>query len=219
MSNTTRPINVIRRRPNLIDILVPKDPAVQGYRLNAASAFDGSFTTILTAPISSGFLDANVDRAKLHAVNNRDHIRIVFDPQTFNGVAGIKDAQKFWLTYQPVDFGGTPGAASAPMLILTENDLRGDVRFQFSGDVPTAATVAGSLQLDLPMRMQDVTIRNNEASGGNDVFVAFEAGGAETQITPEETVLFQMGSLACILVRAGTGTPNITVTGTSFLPL
>jgi len=218
MSNTTRPLSVIRRRPNLVDILVPKDPAVQGYRLQGALNFDIAFTTMLTAPISSGHLDPAVDRRKLHTVNNPDHIRIVFDPQTYNaGAPNLVDANQFWLKYQPVDFAGAPGTASAPMLILAEDNLRGDSRIAIAGDAPSGASVANSLTLHLPLRMQGLVIRNND--GADELLVAFQPGGPETTIPALTTMSFLEGAQGCLLVRGDGAVVNFSASFTSHLPL
>lgn len=225
MSNITRPLTVVRRRPNLLDLVVPKNPATQGYRLRAATNFDATFTTILTADISSGYLDRNLvlnqKHLTLQALNNRNHVRITFDPQTFNGVASIVDSSPFWLRFQPVDFAGSPGAESAPMLILPEDKLRGDTVIQIAGNAPNAATVAGSLQLLLPFRSQNISIRNKEAT--TDLFVALEPGGAEAQLDggAVTTTLMELpgGAQGCILVRGGGATAAFSASFTSFLPL
>lgn len=221
MSNITRPLTVVRRRPHLLDLLIPKNPATQGYRLQASTTFSGGFTTILTADISSGYLDPAVDRRVLQQLNNPNHIRIVFDPQTFNGVAGLVDEQQFWMKFIPVDFTGAPGAASNPMLFIPEEKLRGDSVVAISGTAPSGATVANSLPLLLPFRAQDVTIRNNDAA--NNLFVALEAGGNEVQVGSGATTLSQIdlpvGAQGCFLVRGGGAPVNFSAVFTSFLPL
>ena len=225
MSNLTRPLTVVRRRPNLLDLLIPKDANTQGYRLSAATAFDGSFTTILTADISSGYLDRNLVLAQkdqtLQALNNRNHVRVAFDPQTFNGTAGLVDSQGFWLKYTPVDFAGTPGTASAPMLILPEEKLRGDSVIVVTGTAPVGASVAASQVLLLPFRSQDLQIRNYDSA--NSLFVAAEAGGDEVEIPGNSVTLSQItlpaGAQGCLLVRGGGGTAKFSAVFTSFLPL
>lgn len=194
MSNITRPLTVVRRRPNLLDLLVPKEPDVQGYRLQASTTFSGGFVNILTADISSGYLDRNLvlnqKHLTLQALNNRNHVRIAFDPQTFNGVASIEDGNQFWLKFVPVDFAGTPGTASDPMLILPEEKLRGDSVVVIAGTAPSGADVGASLPLLLPFRAQDVTIRNHE--GATTLFVATEPGGDEIEVDGGSVTLSPM---------------------------
>lgn len=220
MSNTTRPFNIIRRRPNLLDALIPKSPSTRGYRLKASETFSGVFTQILEADIGSGYLDPTINPAVLHTVNNPGHIRVVFNPQNFNGVAGIVDARMFWLKFQPVDFAGAAGAESPPVMVLPEENLRGDSVIMFTGTAPNV-TAPNALPLYLSLRMQDITIRNNEASAS--LFVATELGGSETEVDGGATTLSQLvlprGAQGCLVVRGGGATANFTVSCTSFLPL
>lgn len=215
MSNAFRDFTVVRRRPNFVDLLIPKKANVQGYRLLAASNFDGTFSTLLTADISSGYLDPKVNPNLLHAVNATDRIRVVFDPASFS----LTDSDHFWLKYQPIDFSGTPGTAGAPSLILPDDELRATIRVLISGTAPSAVNVASSLVLNLPYRMQDVEVRNNEASGGRTLFLATSEGGAERQVAPQETALFRDGAQGCLLVRGGGGTVSFSADFTHYLPL
>lgn len=225
MSNTTRPFSIVRRRGNLADVLIPKNSNTQKYRLLAAPNFDGSFVQIIEADISSGYLDPALVTSSRHltlqALNNPGHIRVTFDPQSFAGVASIADANIFWLKYQAVDFTGAAGTATNPIMVLPEEKLRGDSVITISGTAPNAASVAGSLQLDLGYRMKDIIIRNEEASTA--LYVATEAGGPEIQVAANSTQLSQLtlawGAQGCLFVRGSGGTAKFSATMTSFLPL
>ncbi len=221
MSNSNRPFSVVRRRSHLLDILIPKQVGVQGYRLQAAPNFDGSFVTILTADISSGYLDPAVDRNVLQALNNPNQIRVVFDPQTFNGSSGIIDNHQFWLQFVPVSFAGAPGTASARCLVLPEDALRGDSRIMIQGSAPSGATVADSWELNLPFRTQDLSIRNQEA--GTDLYVALDPGGPETVVESGMGNMSQLelsdGAIGGFLVRGDGSTANFSASFTSYLPL
>jgi hypothetical protein len=219
--STTRPFNVVRRRPNILDLLIPKQTSVKGYRLQAATNFDATFTTILTADISSGYLDPAVDRNKLNALNNPNHIRVVFNPQTFFTPTGIEDSKQFWLKFVPVDYSGTPGTASSPCLILPESALRGDSRVLIGGTAPSGTTVGNSLQLLLPFRTQDLTIHNHEPI--TDLYVALDEGGAEVLLDAGSSTLSQMqfadGAIDSFLVRGDSSTATFSASFTSYLPL
>ena len=221
MSNTTRPFTVVRRRPNILDLLVPKQANVKGYRLQAATNFDATFTTILTADIGAGYLDPAIDRNNLNALNSPDQIRIVFDPQTFFVPTGIEDTKQFWLKFVPVNFAGVPGTASSPCLILPDSSLRGDSRVMIRGNAPSGTTVADSLELQLPFRTQDLAIRNHEAA--TDLYVALEEGGAEALLDGGATTLaqeeFDDGPIGNFWVRGDGGTANFSASFTSYLPL
>lgn len=225
MSNLTRPFNVIRRRKNFADILIPKAPTTQKYRLLAAPTFDGSFVQIIEADISSGYLDPALmisgQAAAMTSLNNPGQIRVTFDPATFAGAASIADGNIFWLKFQAVDFAGAPGTATNPIMVLPEDKLRGDSSIVIAGVAPQGAAVANSLALDLSYRMQDITIRNEENSIV--LCVATEAGGSEIAVgggaTSLSTVTLAMGGQGSLLVRGVGGTARFSATMTSFLPL
>ena len=217
MSNNARPFTVVRRRLNILDLLIPKQENVQGYRLQAATNFDATFTTILTADISSGFLDPAVNAASLQALNNPNQIRVVFDPQSFFLPTGIEDTKQFWLKFVPVNFGGTPGPASGPCLILPESALRGDSRVVVQGTAPSGASVADALGLQLPFRTQDLEIRNHETV--TDLFLSLSEGGPEISLGGGETERFYDGPVGDFWVRGGGATAEFSASFTSYMPL
>ena len=210
-----RDFSVIRRRRNLVDILTPKRAGIEGYRFQAATNFDGSYTTLFTAPISSGYLDPNVNSAKLHSVNNNDHIRAVFDPVTFS----LVDSSRFWLRFVTVAFGGAVGTPGPGTLILTDDEHYGNGRVQIAGTAPSGAAVANSLQLNLPQSSREVVIKNANASGGNALYVAFQVGGAEQQVSPQETLRVEHGPIDLLMVRGAGGTAAFSASFTNYLPL
>lgn len=225
MSNLSRPFSVVRRRKNLADVLIPKNATTQKYRLLAAPNFDGTFTQIIEADISSGYLDPALmtsgRAATLQALNNQGQIRVTFDPATFAGAASIADGDIFWLKFQAVDYAGVVGTATNPVMILPEDKLRGDSSITISGTAPSGTDVSGSLQLDLGYRMQDITIRNEEAATA--LYVATEVGGPEVLVGGNASTLSQytlaFGAQGTILVRGGGATAKFSATMTSFLPL
>jgi hypothetical protein len=103
------------------------------------------------------------------------------------------------------------------MLIQPEESLRGDGRIAISGDAPSGASVADSLGLLLPLRMQGLAVTNNDAA--NELLVAFHEGGPEVEIAAGETRYFNEGAQGCLLVRGDAATVNFSASFTSFLPL
>jgi hypothetical protein len=214
-----RDFNVIRRRTGIVDLLTPKRVNVQGYRLQAATNFDSTFTTIITAPISSGYLDPSINPMVLHPNNANDQIRIVFNPTTFNGVAGITDGLDFWLRFVPVDFSGSAGTPGNPALVLTDAEHYGNTRVLISGTAPNGAGVANSLQLDLPFTTQDLYIKNEEAAAGTALYLADLPGGPEQQISGQETLTMYHGPVDTLLVRGAGATAKFSASFTNYLPI
>jgi hypothetical protein len=225
MATNIREFTVLQRRANMIDIATPKRVGVQGYRLKAALNFDLAFQTLLTADISSGYLDntalrnGNIRREYL-SLSSGSRVRIVFDPATFSGAPhNLADENHIWLQFFPVDFSGAEGAGGARTLILPPDEMMSDGRVIISGDAPTGASVVNSRRLDMPLRMGDVYVRNNEASGGTDLYIATAEGGPERPVAPQEEARFTEGATGTLLVRGGGGTANFTATMTHYLPL
>jgi len=214
-----RTYSIIRRRVGIVDLLTPKLVGTQGYRLSAAVNFDGSFTDLMTAPISSGYLDPSINPVVLNAVNNINAIRIVFNPNTFTGAAGIVDSAHFWLKFTPIDFAGTPGTASAAGLVVTDSEHYGNSRVVISGTAPQGAALANSQQLDLPFTTQDLYIKNEEATGGHNLYIAALAGGGEQQVAPQETLTIFHGPMDTLFVRGSGGTAAFSASFTNYLPL
>lgn len=216
----SRDFNVIRRRTAILDLLTPKRANVAGYRFQASPNFDGSWTTLFTAPISSGYLDPAINPAVLHSTNNsRDSIRAVFNPDSFNSAAGISDNLHFWLRFVPVDFAGSAGTPGNAHLVITDFEHCGQSRILIAGNAPQGAAVANSQELELPFTTEDLYIKNEEASGGRNLYIAMFPGGAEQQISPQETVTIFHGPIDSLLVRGVGGTARFSASFTNYLPL
>ncbi len=183
-----RLFSVTRRRPHIVDLSTPVVAGVDGYRLKWAANFDGVFAAIITST-NVGFLDSNVNRNVLETQpTTGTYVRIVFDPTTYS----IPDASSFWLQFFPIT-GGLEGTPGAPTLVLPDAARHGVGIVTIHGTAPNAASSAGSLQLDLPMLMQDFKVHNE--SGAKDLFIATEAGGAEILIPKASTDVQSLGFL------------------------
>jgi hypothetical protein len=215
-----RDFTVVRRRANLVDILTPKQVGIQGYRLKAALNFDVTMQTMITGDISTGFLDPAIDTRVLTTVPSRDKVRMVFDPATFSGAPwNLVDTDHFWLQFFPVDFAGAEGAGGHRVLILPDDEMKAQGRVIIRGEAPIGAAVANSLHLDLPFRMRNLYIRNNDPTGGNFMAVATMPGGSERLIEAQEEAEFFEGAVETLMVRSDTGAVDFTASMTHFLPL
>lgn len=208
---TTQEFSVPYRAPGIVDTLIPRVAGRTGYRLKASPQFDGTpaFVQLFEMASNHGYLDPAVDRRKLHTMPGQQHIRAVFNPNTFATgqpvAAAITDTMQFWMRFQPVD-SGVAGADSDPVLILTPSQHNGQGRIVIAGDAPNAANVAGSLTLCLSRRMKNFTIRNH--SGSNALFVAFNSEGPETQVASNTSWTFFGGAESTLVVRGGGATVN-----------
>ena len=179
-----RLFGVIRRRPGYVDVVTPFTYGVDGYRLKAASNYDGSFTSILTSS-NVGFRDPAINPNLVDAQpmggtasNGSRNIRIVFNPTTY----GLTDTSSFWLQFVQT-IGGVEQTPGAPTLILPDSANHGVGIVTIHGNAPSGAASANSLQIDLPRLAEDFHIHNEDAA--NYLYVSTEAGGAETQLKPD----------------------------------
>jgi len=183
-----RLFSIFPRLPNVVNIMTPRVPGVEGYRLKWAENFDQSPQLLLTST-NIGFLDPNVDRQKLSVQPLEDQIRIVFDPASY----GIPDGIAFWMQFVTVTNGveGTPGAMT---LVLPASFISS------TGLILIAGTPIGTQQLDLPL-MRDFNFQCDA-----DIEIGTEDGGATFNVpgsTTETHSLSFLGSLATIYVSGG----------------
>lgn len=196
-----------RRRPGIVDIITPFTYGVDGYRLKWAANFDASFTTFLTST-NIGFLDPAINPNVVDSqplggftglAGSGRNVRIVFNPTSYS----IPDTSSFWLQFVQV-IGGVEQTPGAPTLVLPDSANHGVGIVTIHGTAPSEASSATSLQLDLPRLMSDFHIHNE---GGGNLFIATEAGGAETQVPVDTAEQFSQltGTQSSLWVRGGGG--------------
>lgn len=174
-----RTLSVIRRRPNLVDALVPFVYGVAGYRLKYAQNFDSAIWTTLMTSTNVGYRDPAVNPSVIDVQPTQGRVRIIFNPATYS----ITDTLSFWVELFHVAAGGAETQMSAPTLLLPDSAHHGIHQVTIHGNAPSAADSTGSLQLDLPRLMSDYRI-HNEAADRN-LFVATEQDGPEQQLRPD----------------------------------
>jgi hypothetical protein len=210
----SRQFSVIRRTPNLVDVLTPFVYGTVEYRLKWSSTFDGVFTT-LVAPSAIGYLDPTVNQAALQVVPNQGRsVRIVVNPT--NTAYSITNPNiPFWLKFARYD-GSSETYVSPPTLLLPHDANHGVGVITIAGTAPLGASVANSAQIDLPGTVENLRFANE---GGNPLFVAFEPGGPETKIVSgQDTLVTYRGTPSSILVRGAGGTTTFSATMTRAFP-
>jgi len=125
MSNI-REFSIVRRRKNLVDILIPRVDDTSQYEFEVADNFDAAYSQIFVVPQASGFLDANVDRRVLTkaTVPGNAKVRAVFDPDTYApGDITNGDDGHFWLRMvRVVASTGASEPATPGVLVITEGE-------------------------------------------------------------------------------------------------
>jgi hypothetical protein len=210
-----RTLSVIRRRTNLVDVVVPIVAGVAFYRLKWAANFDGAFAQFIDST-NVGFLDSSINQAVLDVQQTGGRVRIVFNPATYS----IPDTKHFWMELFQVAVGGAETQVSAPSLVLPESAHHGIHQVTIHGGAPNAVDSAHALQLDLPRLMNDFRIHNEEVAGGNNLYVATEQDGAEQMLSPDTFPQYTSFSSTqgSIWVRGGGGIVNFSAIFTTSFP-
>lgn len=210
-----RTINVFRRRPNIVDMMVPLTPGVVEYRLKWAQNFDvaAPWTTIIQAK-NSGFYDDTIDRGKIDSQpSTGTSVRMTFNPVTFS----IDDTKSFWIQLWHYD-GAAETQVSGCSLLLPESAHHGVGIVTIKGDAPSAISSAGALQLDLPRLSQDFRIENEEAAGGPTLYISTEQDGPEQAVPPAPAAQYTgfLGTQGSLWVRGSAATTFSAIFTTSF---
>jgi hypothetical protein len=207
MSNE-REFSIVRRRKNLVDLITPRVAGLSAYQFEVATNFDAAYTLIITAPIASGFADPNISMQRLRTFSplpGNNKVRVVFDPASFapaplpNG-----DDAHFWIRMIPVDAVIGPLTPTPGVMVMTEDERQAQQQIILAGTAPAIA--APGLQVDLPRRVGDLKIRNNEAAGGTDLMVATTLNGPEFRIEPQVDWTPYQGLTPTLHVRGDGGT-------------
>lgn len=213
-----RTLTVNRRRAGIVDTYVPKVAQVVGYRLKAATNFDAAFATIFTST-NVGFVGAGVDQRVLESQPLGGKVRMVWNPTDY----GLDDKQPVWVQLFHVDGGGAETQVSACTLIMPDETQflhRGSGHLLLRGSAPAAATVAGSLQLDLPRLQTDWRILNESSTDA--AYVSFEPGGGENKLPANATYsqfhTFKANSPTVFVRSGGVGPVTLSIQTTNSNP-
>jgi hypothetical protein len=179
-----RSISIYRRKPNIVDLLVRKRAGKIGFRFSAAANWDSAvFTAFATVP-NQGLKSKNVQQVGSVGSQFKDHVRFLFDPDDYTAtVAAVDDSKIFYIRLEAQNPDGSFDAAEAIHVVLTP-PVQPNRPFILRGLVPSGASLANSLELQLPYQFNDWEIQND---GGADAYVAFDPTGAEYRVQPAST--------------------------------
>lgn len=213
----SRLFSVPRRRPNLVDLLIPNSNAAgtRSYLVYADANFDSTFMAPIITSTCMGYLDPVVDQSKLNSQPG-NNVRIVFDPATY----GLPDDAYIWLKVALKDGAGVQTDISPPTLMLPDSAHHGVGVITLHGSAPSGNDVGDSLQIDFGMLMTEVRIHNEDGVGGKSLYIASEPGGAEQECPPDPAVQYVelYGTQPGILIRGAGAKVNFSLTATVAFP-
>lgn len=170
-------LSVYRRRVGLVDLFLVSRTGAKSYLFKAATNFDAAAVAFQSVP-QDGFRSPNAfDSGPSEGFRGRT--RFTFAPADY----GLDDTKPIWIKIQQVNVDGTVSADEAFHLIPPYNP-QGRKAVVLAGNAPNGASIAASLELQLPHQMQGLELQNN---GSNDLYVAFEPGGPEFKVPPLTT--------------------------------
>ena len=177
-----RSISIVRRKANLVDLTIRRRTGITGFRFGASPNFDAAFVAFATVP-NYGIKSPSVPDVAAGYVGSqfRDQMRFLFDPADYVATApALVDTDPFYLRVESQNPDGTFNAPEAMHLVLpaSSNPNR---PFIIRGTVPNLASLALSIEIQLPMQCNDFDIQND---GAAPLFLAFEPTGAEYQVLP-----------------------------------
>lgn len=134
----------------------------------------------------------------------------VFRPSDYTAThATLVDGVPLFLRVEAQNPDGSFDAPEAMHLVLP-NRTNPNAPFGLRGTVPNLASLAASLEIQLPGRCFDFQIK---VDGGSNLEVAFEPGGPEYVVLPESTTGRGFNqiytSISQVFLRGAGGTSNI----------
>jgi hypothetical protein len=201
-----RIFSILRRKPGFIHFVTPlldsSKTGVFKYRLYTDVDDDPNFTAptpVITVPLT-GYIDPAVAGPQ-NPIIPGNNVQILLKTSTVSGHESppvnpppisppvdlspytypLPDSAHFWLKLVYVDSTGADmidPVPSAPTLVLPP--FVGNEQAGFNSTAPHGASIADSLQIDLPRQMSNFRIRN--LSTTLDLYVAFQEGGPEIVI-------------------------------------
>lgn len=177
-----RSISVFRRRANLVDLFVRQRPGIASYRFKAGTNFDdGSPATFQTVPAAGMASPGLAVDSSFVGSQFQGCTRFRFDPDFYTAnTAAVKDSVPLFIKIAPISTDGTVGADEAYHMVLPYNSAPNRPVI-IKGTAPNQASLAASLELQLPMLCSNWEF---QVSGAVAVFVAFEPTGQEWTVNP-----------------------------------
>jgi len=174
-----RSLSLYRRRAGIIDLTLPVRAGVASYNFQFATNFDGSYTTFQNVP-SNGLISTTASDPASDSSGFRGLTRFLFNPADYTAAfPTLLDTVPLWIKIVPISTAGVTGTAEAGQLILPYSSTP-DRPVNISGSAPSAVSIAGSLEIQLPRQCRNLQIQNNDTT--NPMFVAFEPGGSEFEV-------------------------------------
>jgi hypothetical protein len=178
-----RSYSLVRRSPSSVDIRINQRSDVQSYIFKSSANFDGTYVDTQIVPFN-GFKSLTADISTFDSsATSRGQSRFYFNPDDYTlSQSYISNTSTFWLKLAEVKNGVEQAAGPAHMVLPYNSNPERIVTI--AGTAPSAVSITGSLEIQLPGQCVGFKINNN---GSNPVMVAFEKNGPEFTVSPQST--------------------------------
>lgn len=193
-----RQMSIVRRRPGNVDLTTPDiggSPPIVEYRFRVSTNFDAAPTNIQDVP-RRGLRSASAVDNGYNDSRFKGKVRFLFNPVDY-AASGILDTSPFFIAMATRPLNGVFGSFSAQHMIVPY-DPSSDPLIVLNGDAPNGATIANSLEIQLPRIVDELIIKNIDAAN---LHIAFNSGGPEYQINPSTVLELADISASQIFVR------------------
>lgn len=186
-----RSLSLLKRRTNLVDLSVREVAGASAYVFTAAANFDGVHGALATVPVW-GTRSRSVPEQAGTSSPSRGSTRFLFDPADYTGTnAAVVDDKPFWVKLAVTVAGVTTAVDGTHLVLPYASAPNRPVILQ--GQAPAGASVADSLELQLPRQCNDLFL---QVDGAVDLFLAFERGGPEFKVSSLQNNFTPLSKLA-----------------------
>jgi hypothetical protein len=170
-------------------------PPIVEYRFRVSTNFDAAPTVIQTVP-RRGFRSPSAVDNGYNDARFKGKVRFLFNPIDYIA-SGIVDTSPFFIAMATRPLNGVFGTFSSQHMIVPY-DSSSDPLIVLNGDAPMAASITGSLEIQLPRIVDELIVKNVDAAN---LHLAFNSGGPEYQINPSTVLELADISASQIFVR------------------
>lgn len=208
--------NMLTRRRNIVDMMIPTKPNVLRHRIRAHKTLDGAFSSsqvIFEVERGAHFVSPTLQKKGLGAYEDskRGQTRITFDPEDYKSSLVPGDDEVIYLRVEDYDVALGGYLAPGSILILPPEEYFGvqDSMLTLTGSAPGISATrgesapTGALSFSLPLFSSSALVQNLD--GSNTLLVAFGRGMAMSPVPNNGNFTLVDGSVVEIFAASENG--------------
>ena len=214
----TTSAHLIERNTGIVELMIRNRPGIRSFVLGAARTLDLAYagtTTFLTITQGGSYRSVTLRQKNINRVEEtlRGMTRVSYDPGDFASATIPGDPDVGFVRVSEVDSSGAT-LAEGPILVIPPPGFLGSGRSNLllTGTAPDVASRGNNLPptdamwIDFARFTDNIHIFNDNAGGGDSLFVAFGFGSQEIEIPAATDVEFKDVGASEVLLRGESGT-------------